>query len=275
MEGVIANVGTPPPTGTVQFLFGGTVIGSAPVASNGTANYNPSTANVPPGTYNITARYLGDANYGPATAPGYLPYTISPKQSTKLTLSPASQTLGIGTAATLQVTAVGNGSYAQPTGSIAFSFAGTTFATAKLTARSSSSTAALSASTKGLAPGTYKVTATYAGDTFNAAAAPVSATVILTEDSVTVSASPNPAPANSSVTLTATVTSTKGTPTGSVIFYASSTDLGSNALNGSGTASIVLPSGTLAAGSYQITAYYAGDANNPQQTSPAITLTVQ
>jgi hypothetical protein len=46
-------------------------------------------------------------------------------------------------------------------------------------------------------------------------------------------------------------------------------------LNGSGVATVTIPAGTLAAGSYQITADYAGDSNNPATNSPAITLTVQ
>jgi len=80
-------------------------------------------------------------------------------------------------------------------------------------------------------------------------------------------------PANASFTLTATVQANK--PTGTVVFYDGSSELASATLNGSGVGQIKLPAGTLAAGTYSMTAYYAGDANNPSATSSAVSLTVQ
>ena len=62
-------------------------------------------------------------------------------------------------------------------------------------------------------------------------------------------------------------------PTGSVSFYAGATLLGTSALNGSYQASFTTSS--LAAGSYNITAQYAGDANNFTSTSASLVIQVQ
>ncbi|MEI6606050.1 MAG: Ig-like domain-containing protein, partial [Verrucomicrobiota bacterium] len=72
------------------------------------------------------------------------------------------------------------------------------------------------------------------------------------------------------LTFTATVTGT--TPTGNVTFYAGTTALGTAALNGSYQAS--LTTGSLAAGSYDITAQYAGDANDQPGNSAAMAIRV-
>jgi hypothetical protein len=68
------------------------------------------------------------------------------------------------------------------------------------------------------------------------------------------------------VTFTSTVTGS--TPTGNVSFYAGATLLGTNAINASFQASVTTSS--LAAGSYSITASYAGNASNATSTSSAL-----
>jgi len=79
---------------------------------------------------------------------------------------------------------------------------------------------------------------------------------------------------NQNLTFTATVTSTSsGTPTGSVIFYAGQTQIGSGTLSG-GTASTTLAS--FPAGNGSLSAQYGGDINFTASTSasiPVLTLT--
>jgi hypothetical protein len=76
------------------------------------------------------------------------------------------------------------------------------------------------------------------------------------------------------VTFTAHVVSaTTSTPTGSVNFMDGTSSLGSAALDNSGNAT--LPISTLAVGSHQITAAYAGDGNFSASTSSAIGAVVQ
>jgi hypothetical protein len=88
--------------------------------------------------------------------------------------------------------------------------------------------------------------------------------------------SPNPATPSQTVTLTATVTTSStvvGTllPTGTVTFYNGTTVIGTGNLNTSGVA---VYSGTLAGGTYNVTASYAGDAGFNSSVSTATSLTV-
>lgn len=86
--------------------------------------------------------------------------------------------------------------------------------------------------------------------------------------------SPNPASVGQSVTFTATVTPASGTavPTGSVAFMNGTTQLGTGTLDTSGKASY--SASNLAAGTYSVTAVYAGDTNFSGSTSSAVSLTV-
>ena len=77
-------------------------------------------------------------------------------------------------------------------------------------------------------------------------------------------------PAGSPLTFTATVTG--GTPTGNLTFYAGSTVLGTGTLNGSRQASLTTSS--LPAGSYDITAEYAGNATCQPGTSAPMAIRV-
>ncbi|RSL17574.1 VCBS repeat protein [Edaphobacter aggregans] len=67
--------GTPTPTGTVSFLDGTTVLGTAPLSTNGTVvsfvlsgNANYATSTLTTGTHTITATYSGDTGFGTSTS---------------------------------------------------------------------------------------------------------------------------------------------------------------------------------------------------------------
>jgi len=270
----VTNPGTPAPTGKVNFMVGSTVIGTAALA-NSQATFTASTTGVTPGTYQVIASYAGDTNYGPATSTG-VSLTVVAKAVTALSLTPASQSVMQDGTATVTATVTGNSPLGAPTGSVKFMTGATTIGTVALTAKSSTtSTAKLSALTTGIAAGSYPVTASYGGDSNDLPSSSNSVTVIVTAGTpVSLAISPNPVASNASFALTATITG-KDSPSGTVSFYANGTqDLASaNVTNGSGQ--VTLPAGTLAAGTYQITAQYAGDANNPKGTSPAVSFTVQ
>jgi hypothetical protein len=88
---------------------------------------------------------------------------------------------------------------------------------------------------------------------------------------VTLAISPNPVPSDMSFKLTATITG-KYSPSGTVAFYVNgSQDLASGNVSNS-VATVTVPAGTLASGTYSMTAYYAGDSNNPSGTSAALTV---
>jgi len=84
-----------------------------------------------------------------------------------------------------------------------------------------------------------------------------------------VTSSANPATYGQSVTLTATVSSAGAVPAGTVTFFEGDEELGTGTLNGSGQATFVTSS--LLAGPHSITAYFDGDANVAQSTSPVFT----
>lgn len=126
------------------------------------------------------------------------------------------------------------------------------------------------------AAGTYGSTAStattkndsYFSGTGTVTVGPVGAAATIT--SLTLAAGNFTTTVGTPLTFTATVTGTS--PTGNVTFYAGTTALGTAALNGSYQAS--LTTGSLAAGSYDITAQYAGDANDQPGNSAAMAIRV-
>jgi Pro-kumamolisin, activation domain/Bacterial Ig-like domain (group 3) len=96
---------------------------------------------------------------------------------------------------------------------------------------------------------------------------------VLSPTVTVVACSPNPANYGVSVTCTATVTTTgENLPTGNVTFYAGTTSLGAEALNGSQVATLV--TSTLAPPTESITGVYAGDSNDATSTSVAYIETI-
>ena len=123
--------------------------------------------------------------------------------------------------------------------------------------------------------GTHSITATYAGDNFNTAAASAAITQVVTQTqtATTVTAVPSPGIAGLAETITATVTVTHGTgtPTGLVTFTSGTIVLGTANLSAAGTATI---NPVLAPGAYSIVATYAGDTNDGGSVSAPFALTV-
>jgi len=126
-----------------------------------------------------------------------------------------------------------------------------------------------------LAVGSHAITATYGGDNnFSASSDSLTQTVNQAGTTTMVASSANPSTVGQSVTFTATVSVNSpgaGTPTGQVTFTDGSTQLGTEALNGSGTAAFTTSS--LAAGDHAITATYVGD-DNFSGSSGSLTQTV-
>jgi hypothetical protein len=93
--------------------------------------------------------------------------------------------------------------------------------------------------------------------------------------STALSASPQDVIHGNTVTLTATVTTSGSSqPTGTVNFLVGTGLLGSGTLSG-GTVSLSEPTSTVALGSYEVHAVYAGDTANSGSTSPILTVAVQ
>jgi len=131
----------------------------------------------------------------------------------------------------------------------------------------SANTAACTLST--LALGQHSITASYTGDSDNAASvSPALVQVVKQSAQLTLNASPNPAVVTSTVTLTATATAATGTPTGAITFLDGTTAIGSAMLNSSGIA--IYSTAQLTAGTHSLSATYAGDASNAIAQSSAV-----
>jgi len=85
-------------------------------------------------------------------------------------------------------------------------------------------------------------------------------------------AAPANAASGSPVTLTATIRSTGGTPTGQIEFFDGNTGIGAGRLDAAGVATLTI--NTLAAGTHNLTASFAGDPSFAASTSAAVTTTV-
>jgi hypothetical protein len=95
-------VGTP--SGSVQFLNGTATADKTqnPVTLNGSGEATFNTSNLAAGTYNLTAVYAGDPNFGPVTSPVVTIVVIPP--SALITASPAAVTTKAGTPVTSTLT---------------------------------------------------------------------------------------------------------------------------------------------------------------------------
>jgi sugar lactone lactonase YvrE len=133
--------------------------------------------------------------------------------------------------------------------------------------------------------GAVTVTAAQAGNSNYTAAAPVTHTITVTQETpaVSLASSMNPALATGAVTFTAMVTAQAGTPSGTVSFFDGGTKLGTGTLGagtgGAGTAAsgetAALTTSALSTGSHTITAVYSGDTNFSAVTSSAVAEVVE
>jgi hypothetical protein len=254
---VLSNGGAP--TGSVNFLANGSVIGAGTANASGTATF--TTATLAAGTYSITATYTGDANNGSSTSsPTSLTIALA-NTATAITVTPNPALVGAAVTITAKVT--GNGG--TPTGSVNFIANGTTLNTATLAGGTASFT------TSTLAPGTDTITASYLGDAANSPSisTSISEGVGLIPTSTNLGSSVTTGPP-AQVVLVATVLNAGAgiPPIGTVTFMSNSTQVGSATLNASGVATITP---NLTAGvSYNIVAMYGGDADHSPSSSPAI-----
>jgi hypothetical protein len=261
------NLGTGTPTGMVNFVSGGSTLGSGSLNSSGVATFNIST--LPLGDTSITADYEGDPNYAPSTSPA-MTATVKENSNTTLSANPTTTHFGQSTTLTAMVMAAVSGT-GMPTGDVKFFDGNTQIGIGTL----NNGTVALPIAT--LTAGTHNLTAQYQGDTtFEASTSPIATVTVSPATTMAVVAiTPNPATVGQTVTLSATVTAVPpgvGTPTGTVDFFNGGTHLGSAPLGSGGVA--MLPNITLPAGTNPITATYQGDGNFMGVTSPAVNAVV-
>ncbi|SPE18212.1 putative NHL repeat containing protein [Candidatus Sulfotelmatomonas gaucii] len=248
------------PTGSVNFLANGNVIGAGTVGALGTATFSTST--LAAGTYVVTAAYTGDANNSGSTS-GPVSLTVSlATTTTVVTVSPSPAL--VGSAITISAKVTGNGG--TPTGSVNFIANGNILAGATL------NTGTASFTTSSLTPGTYSITAAYAGDAADSpsTSTSVSETVNLIPTTTALGMASTTG-TNPQVVLVASVQGSNGpTPTGTMTFNAGTTEIGSATLDSSGVATLTpnLTNGV----NYNIVAVYSGDAVHTPSTSQPVTI---
>jgi sugar lactone lactonase YvrE len=101
----VTSASVPTPTGTVTFLVGTTILGTAPLSANGAATLIPTLAD---GSDMVVASYVGDALHAPsASQPAAIAETAS---GFTLNVTPSTMTMGPGqsSAATLSLASTGN-----------------------------------------------------------------------------------------------------------------------------------------------------------------------
>ena len=268
-------------TGTVTFLDGTVVLGTAPI-SGGQASFTTTTLDI--GSHSISASIAGSSNFLGSTsvtltvpvAVGQVTITVSCPTGTTCGSSVFGDTVSLNIA----VAAVHpNPKLRVPTGTVEL----VTCSAFPLSSEATLVNGAATASTSKLTGGSTTICASYLSDnTFylNDATAPLGSAgqslawvVNPAPSSTALTSTPNPSLNSQTVTLTATVTGRAGapaSPTGNVIFNDSfngaNTQLGKVTLDASGKATSS-PSPLLAPGQHSITAVYNADGTDKNYAS--------
>jgi len=162
------------PTGTATFHNGTETIGQAQISAAGTAAMTASTAGIPAGNYIVSASYSGDANYAPSNSPGA---AVNLQAQTAIELSVTPTTISSGMVATLLAAVSEKYGKQLPTGVVTFYYKSRVLGQSNLL----NGQTTWVQSTQGLAPGSYTVTAVYAGDAGNAASSATPLVVTVTQ----------------------------------------------------------------------------------------------
>jgi Bacterial Ig-like domain (group 3)/FG-GAP-like repeat len=247
------------PVGTVTFLDGTTVLGTASVNATGQATLGVS---LDVGSHALTVSFAGARGFGfTDSASAAVTETVN-RATTTVALASSVNPAVTGQAVTFtaKVTAVAPGA-ATPTGKVVFMDGNVVLETVGLGADGTATF-----TTSFAAAGGHVITAAYAGDVFNFVASSQTLTEQVnaptTHKATTTSllATVNPARVGQAVTFTATVRdpSGTGTPTGTVTFFVGNTVVARVTLDASGKARLT---GFFSiAGRFTIRAVYSGDA---------------
>ena len=281
VSGTVSGTGIP--KGTITYLDGSSVLGTANLSGAGQTTFQvPVTLTV--GAHAIHASYSGDGFFLANT--GTFTETIeSAPTATQLTPSVSTITYGQQVTFTANVTAQAGA----PTGNVTFcdgAVTGSTCNGTTLGMASLSGGQAAFTTTTPLSVGTHNVTALYGGAVplFGTSNSTSVAEVVSQATTNTTLLSSNPTPAYGvQVIFTAQVSSSAPVkPTGTVTFCdgtfnagsCAGTVIGSSPLNANGQASVT--DSTLSVGAaHSIMANYPGDSNFGGSTSGATTVTVQ
>jgi large repetitive protein len=248
--------------GVLQILDGSTVIASWNVTGGLTDFTGTYTTNFSvPGNHSLTATYSGD----PANANNTSPVLNQVINAAPTTTALTSDTNPVTAGTPFRLTANITGSN-RPGGIVTFREGAVILGTGSVR----SATATLSTAIANA--GTHNITATYDGDTLNASSTSAPLSEVVNKAIATVNLSSSAAPFFFGTPLTLSATVNGSSPGGSVTFMDGVTAIGTVATSG-GVAT--LTTATLSMGSHNLTAVYAGDANNTGATSSVLTQTIE
>ncbi|MGA2206308.1 MAG: Ig-like domain repeat protein [Terracidiphilus sp.] len=258
---------TPPgpstPTGVVTFYNGASIIGTGTLVG-GVATVAP--VYLPAGSYNLTCTYGGSSIYATSNC-NSVPVIIN-AAPTALALSSSNNPATYLSPVTLTVRLTVSGQSAGAGNTILLSING------QATSLTTDATGSASYAIGTLQPGSYAVTARFAG-TSNLLASSAALTEVITaaSTSTNLTGAPNPGDVNQPVTLTATVSSgSTAVGSGNVTYYNGTASLGTSAVSAGGTASIT--TSFSAVGVYSLTAVYDGNADFSTSTSAELSETI-
>jgi hypothetical protein len=253
------------PTGSVTFLDGSTVLGTASLNANGKAVFSTSALSL--GSQSITAIYGGDSTFASSSAS--LSQVVN-QGSTTMTLSSSAGSSPPNQPVTFTATIMAMGS-GTPTGSVTFLDGTTVLGTGTLSVVNGQAQAAFTTSSLGL--GNHDVIAVYSGDnTFAESKASLNQTISLRATQTSLTSSANPAQPGQAVTFTATVMGMgSGTPTGTVTFMDGTTVLGTGTLTVvNGQAEATFTTSNLGLVSHNVIAVYSGDSSFAESDAAVI-----
>ncbi len=266
---VSGGSGNPTPTGSVT-LISGTYSSGAVTLSGGVATINIPAGSLAKGTDTLTATYTPDQasaiSYTNATGSNVVAVTAAATAPT-VTVSPSPASVTTAQADTVTVTVSGGNGNPTPTGSVTLTSG--SYSSGAVTLSGGSATISIPAGT--LPKGTNTLTASYMPDSNSSSTytnatgmntVAVTAAALITP---TVTVTPSPASITTTQALSVTVALNGGsgnpTPTGSVTLASGSYSSGAVTL-ASGTATINIAAGSLAAGTDTLSVTYTPDANS-------------
>lgn len=257
------------PSGTVVYLNGATLLGTATLNPAGVATL--TTATLPAGVLSLSAVYNGNATFDPSTSAPLEVFVDTRATRTSLIAQPNPSTAGSPVTLRATVTAQGVLPFtAVPTGDVTFFTEEKTLGTGTL---NTEGVAALTLS--GLALGSRDVLARYESDGTYATSTsfPVTLFIDPVASTTTLRSSANPSLRGEPVSVTASVASVSGrlSGTGNVVFIIDGATAATVALS---AGEATLTTSSLAVGVHIVVARFGGDANLRASNSVALDQTV-
>jgi hypothetical protein len=276
-----------PPSGTMTFSSGSTVLGTSLVTGGtnpasqqdqATATLTISAGNVPLGANTIVATYSGDANYLGSSSLG------SSLQTTPSSLTPTTTFVfptpySVAPNGSILFTALISPQTPSPTGTVQFAVDGNDVGGPQPVAVNNYA-AALATTVSGLTVGLHSLTAAYSGDAQNyrSSNSPASSFLVSSPgqpSSVSFTANPTTLFQGTFITVNASVLPLSPLPTGTVQLVIDGGFYGSPVPVAQGTAALPLGTTTLQVGTHILGVYYSGDSTYTNAYAQPVTITIQ